>query len=908
MNLARVILAGAVCASSVIAGPRMAGSPQIPFSFVENWGQAGPNVRYIGNGPSMKAWFRANGVTFQRGAAHMSVTFSRGSSNPEIEASAPLGATANYFRGADPARWERGLPLYTRLTYRNVWDGIDVRFRADNASAKAEYIIAPGASLENVHLDFDGDASVQHDGSLLVRGESGEFREDRPFLFQEQESGRVPVDGGFVVYEDGTVGFRAQGYDRRKPLIIDPLLVFSGYFGDASEIEITSVAVNSYYNIVVAGWTLSTDLPTSGGAVPNNGGGVDAFVAGFSPTGGSLLFCTYLGGSGDDRAFGVTVDSANNTYVTGYTSSTNFPLANPFQSRLGGTRDAFVTKLNPAGSALIFSTYLGGSGVDTGNAITLDLNGDPVIVGDTTSTNLPVTAGVFQSKPAGNQDVFVAKLSPSGNAVTFLTYFGGSGIDHGAAVFVDSTNTVFFAGSTYSTNLPVALAAQPHSGGGQDGFLARLSSDGRTLLLGTYYGGSGGTASAPEEINSIYIRPGGKIIVAGTTSSTNFPIVSPALQPAYGGGNTDGFIGRFSATTGALQASTYLGGSSDDGINAVVADFYGYIYVAGYTTSSDFPMQNPIQSAPGGAMDAFVVKTISNKLLYSTYLGGSGNDSANALAVDSLTSVVVAGTTSSGNFPVSGNLEQYQGGEISSFITKISGGFVSALVAEPEFLYDIWHDTGFNGPNITLTASSFGQAGDIPVAADWDGSGVQRIGVFRNGLWLLDINGDGVFDAGDKTVNFGQAGDLPVIGDWNGTGVIKLGLFRQGTFILDLSGHLSGVPTGLSDATFPFGRAGDLPVAADWNQSGTYKVGVFRSGSWIVDYSGTHLLGAAATYSYGQAGDIPVIGDWDGDGVRRIGVYRQGLWILDYGGYNAMVAGTELIFGFGSSGYVPLVL
>jgi hypothetical protein len=384
-----------------------------------------------------------------------------------------------------------------------------------------------------------------------------------------------------------------------------------------------------------------------------------------------------------------------------------------------------------------------------------------------------------------------------------------------------------------------------------------------------------------------------------------------ANQATFGGGSTDGFVGRFDSTLGTLTRSTYFGGSGDDGINALAVDFYGYDFIAGYTTSTDLPTQNAIQGTPGGGMDAFVAKLGAFSMAYSTYLGGPGNESANALAIDSITSVVVAGQTGSSNFPVQGSVEPWPGAALSSFITKIAPAFTPALAAAPNFLFDVWHDTGYNGPNITLNVSSFGQQGDIPVAGDWDGSGVKRIGVFRNGLWLLDINGDGVFDAGDKTVAFGQAGDLPVLGDWNGTGRIKLGLFRQGTFILDLSGHLSGVSTGLSDATFAFGLPGDLPVAADWNQSGTTKIGVFRSGEWLVDFTGNHVYNSlVTTYTFGQAGDLPVIGDWAGDGIPKIGVYRSGLWILDYGGVNKILQGgaLDLVFTFGGAGYVPLVL
>jgi len=249
-------------------------------------------------------------------------------------------------------------------------------------------------------------------------------------------------------------------------------------------------------------------------------------------------------------------------------------------------------------------------------------------------------------------------------SISFLTYFGGgAAADHGTAIALDSSGGVFFAGSTFSYNFPVVSAFQPHSGGGQDGFVAKLSASGTTIIFSTYYGGSGGTASAPEEVNAIAIGASGNAIVAGTTSSLNLPVALSPVQATFAGTNTDGFFGRISGTTGALQESRYPGGSSDDGINAVRADFFGRVYIAGYTSSWVFPtIADCLQCSSGGGMVAFVARIAWTGIVYPTYLGGPDNDSGLAMAVDSMTSITVVGQTGSPDFPVAGGLENQGAG------------------------------------------------------------------------------------------------------------------------------------------------------------------------------------------------------------------------------------------------------
>lgn len=882
---------------------RLNPAADVPVAFVENHGQTNPSVNYICSGKSFRAWFEDRRVTLQLGNTVTRITF-EGSSTPIIAPLHAIGATANYLVGNDPSRWQTGLPLFDAIRYTSLWPGVELTFASAGSNRlKAEYVVQPGADLGRIRLRIEGDARIGADGTVSIGQNPDDPQPGAPGFYQSVHGRRVKLNGRFAQLPDGSVGVEVEGYDASQAFFIDPSILFSGYFGGSVEDNITAVAIDSANNVVVAGWTASPDLPASNGAQKQYGGGVDAFVASFLPNGGGLNYCTWLGGSGDDRAFALAIDGARNVYITGWTSSTDFPVLGGFQSHLKGTRDAFVTKLAATGNAFIYSTYLGGSAVDAGYAIGLDATNDAVIVGDSTSSDLPVSSNAYQKKLAGAQDVFVAKVSAQGNSLVFLTYVGGSGIDHGSCLSVGSGGAYYFGGYTLSTNFPVAQAFQPKSGGGQDGFYGKLSADGSTLVFSSYLGGSGA-----DQINGIFRDSVGHIVVAGTTSSPNFPVTPGAFQTTFGG-ETDGFITRFQ-TNLQLAESTFVGGSLSDGITAIAQDFHGVPYVTGYTNSPDFPVQLPLQAANAGGLDAFVVKMnpALSAMTFGTYLGGSGNDGGNAIAVDFETSIIVGGQTGSADFPVAGNLPGSSSEVLSSFITKIAPSFTIGVAWGSQgaltVTTDPWHIAA--DPQST----NFGLATDLPVVGDWDGTGRKRIGIFRNGTWILDMDGSGAIDSNSKTVSFGQAGDIPVVGDWLGTGRIALGLFRQGTFILDQSGHLTGIPTGQSDATFPFGQAGDVPVAADWNHSGTTKVGVFRNGLWLVDYTGSRIYSNATSYVYGQAGDLPVVGDWDSSGYpSKIGIYRSGLWVFDYDGDNAWTTPyiNEMVLGFGTSGYTPLV-
>jgi hypothetical protein len=432
----------------------------------------------------------------------------------------------------------------------------------------------------------------------------------------------------------------------------------------------TALTVDSTGAAYVAGFTESYNFPTANPAQSYNAGGNDVFVAKFNPSGSGLVYCTYVGGSADDRAYGIAVDGNGFAYVTGSTNSGNFPVRNALQSRLAGGRNAFVLKLSLAGSSLVFSTYLGGNAADNGNGIALDAGGNAYVVGDTTSTNFPATG--FQRGNHGGQDAFVAKLSADGSRLLYSTYLGGGSNDRGAGIAVDASGSAYITGSTYSADFPVANAFQSRNAGGQDAFIARIGTDGNSLLFSTYLGGTGGIAAYPEAAQGIALDSQGSAYVTGVTSSADFPLLQ-AVQTSRRG-SLDAFVAKVNAS-GTLVYSTYLGGSSVDVGNAIAVDASGSAYVVGYSYSTDLLVTtSALQAANAGDCDAFLAKlsATGDSLAYLSYLGGNSSDTATAVVLSTSGNVYVAGWTLSTNFPLFNPYQSTNAGNYGAFVTKMS--------------------------------------------------------------------------------------------------------------------------------------------------------------------------------------------------------------------------------------------
>ena len=547
--------------SGLLVQPANAGYGQVPMYFVENRGQFRSEVRYAVRGAQLTGYFGPGEVEVTAGSSRFRFRFPGGNPASSIEAIGPSAARINFLVG-DPGQWRTDLPAWDAIAYRAIFPGVDLIYSSYNNCLKSDFIVAPGADPDSIRLRYDG-ASPRIDayGALVLPTAAGEFRENAPLLYQEIDGRQTPVDGEFRIYRDGTIGFRVGEYDRAWPLIIDPVLSYSTFVGGSSMDAITSIAVDGEGNAYVAGWTTSTNLPTVNPVQAQEKGSVDAFVAKLGPGGNSLIYCTYLGGAGDDRAFALAIDSAGDAYVTGWTASSNFPTVAAAQSSLSGAKDAFVAKLNPAGNSLIYSTYLGGSANDSGNGIAVDSSDNAYVAGYTYSSNFP-TMSAFQTSNHGPENAFVAKLGPSGTPV-YSTYLGGNGNDGASAIAVDSAGNAYVAGGTTSTNFPTASPAQAASGGGQDAFITKLNPSGNALVYSTYLGGSGGIVGSMEAATGIAVDATGAAYVTGVTPSTNFPITAGALQPTNLG-EGDGFVTKLNPAGNAWVYSTYLGGSSVD--------------------------------------------------------------------------------------------------------------------------------------------------------------------------------------------------------------------------------------------------------------------------------------------------------------------------------------------------------
>jgi hypothetical protein len=631
----------------------------LPLSFEANRGQADARVQFLARNSAYSLYLTADEITLalrgavagaegrhdertSSGAAVLRIKLLGADRRARSYGLDELQGKSNYLTGSDPARWRTNVANYAKVKYEGVYPGVDMIYYGTNRELEYDFMVAPGADAGLIRLRVEGAKGLRVDanGDLVLPTPAGEVRQRAPHAYQEVAGERQTIVCRYVLKGAGRVGFELGAYDRSRPLVIDPVISYS----------------------------------------------------------------TFLGGSGYDEGNAVAVDVQGNAYVTGYTRSSNFPVT-PNAPQPGiratiGDYDAFVTKLNADGSAIVYSTYLGGNYSDSGTSIALDGAGQAHVAGETDSTNFPVTPGSYRTTRAGSSDVFLSKLSADGSALLYSTYLGGSGAEYDPNLALGGDGLVYVAGRTYSSNYPVTAGvfqSQPRgvSGNVSEGFITKLAaSPAAGLIFSTYLGGAGN-----DSVEGLAVASGldDSVYVTGRTSSSNFPTTPNAWQRtiASDGSNndSDAFVTRLNSAGTQAIFSTYFGGTGYDYASAIAVDGAGDLYITGVTMSPSlhitpgafqryyagvFTSMTHYTGVDAGwhNQDSFVAKLSADgaSVPYSTYFGGSGVDTAKAIVVDAQGNAYVVGETTSTDLPAArdGWQTTYGGGSLDGFFFKLN--------------------------------------------------------------------------------------------------------------------------------------------------------------------------------------------------------------------------------------------
>lgn len=625
------------------AAPRIAETyGRLPLSFEANRGQTAAQVKFLARGSGYNLFLTSTETVLalqqperhQRADTKEAAPFGGvirmrllgGRPDAPVAGRDELPGRVSYFRGNDPAEWRTGIPTYAKVAYEDVYPGTDLVYYGNNQQLEYDFVVSPGADPHAIRLGFDGADRLDIDahGDLVLHTASGTLRQRKPVIYQAVNGVRREVTGGYLIAE-GVVTFHLGDYDRTLPLVIDPILVYS----------------------------------------------------------------TFVGGANTDQDLGIAVDAVGDAYVTGQTLSADFPTtpAGAFDTTLGGTTDAFVMKLHATGSALVYSTYLGGSGGEAGRSIAVDAAGNAYVTGETSSTNFPTTAGAFDTSANGLGDAFVTKLNAAGTALVYSTYLGGGGPDFGFGIAVDGVGAAYVTGQTsktfFQTAFPTTAGAFDTTfNGGVDAFATKLNAAGTALAYSTFLGDLGLDAGLGIAVDSV-----GTAYVTGLTTSAKFPTTVDAFDTTFNGA-IDAFVTALNGAGSALVYSTYLGGSGSETGRRIAVDAAGNAYVTGQTASMNFPTTSgAFDTTPNGLNDAFVtnLNAAGTALVYSTYLGGSGNDLAFGIALDTAGNAYVTGQTFSGDFPTApGAFDTTLNGSSDAFATRLNA--VGSALDDSTFL------------------------------------------------------------------------------------------------------------------------------------------------------------------------------------------------------------------------------
>ena len=665
----------------------------LPMSFERNEGQTDGRVKYLARGAGYVVFLTGDEAVLRLGRGRgkeevLRLKLEGARRDVAIEGEGELSGKANYFIGREAGKWRRGVALYRAVRYRGVYPGVDVVYYGNGEELEYDIRVGAGEEVKGIRLRVGGARRVRVEGGeLVLEGGGGrEVRFERPEAYQERGGKRQAVEARYVVKGE-EVGFEVGAYDRSRELVIDPVLKYATYLGGTGGDQALGIAVDINGNTFITGNTNSVAFPTTSGAEQSaNHGNGDAFVTKLSSDGTSLVYSTFLGGSDNDTGNAIAI-SAGDAFIVGTTYSSDFPFtSSAYQTTYNGNGDAFVAQLNSAGDTLVYSTYLGGHGADFGQGIAVDGSSNAYVTGSTQSNDFPAVNALYAS-PSGSQDAFVAKVNFDGSALVYSTYLGGSGADTGQAIRVDSSGNAYVVGYTVSLDFPILnpyLGTNAGAPAAADAFVTKLNNSGSALVFSTYLGGTG-----DDRAHGIALDSGNNVYVVGQTESTDFPTSTTSIPyQGQNNGSGDAFVTKLDSSGLSLAYSTFLGGSGVDQANGVAVDSSGNAFVTGYTQSSDFPTVSPVQSLLGGnggsscgaalCPDAFLAQlnTAGTSLTYSTYLGGNGADYGQAVVIGPSSTPYVTGSTLSDNFPVIAGA--YQG----ALAGPAGNAFAARLIAD----------------------------------------------------------------------------------------------------------------------------------------------------------------------------------------------------------------------------------